>query len=100
MIYTVGLINIYERQIDEGTAIKLGPHVDPAGKRYPGGWVWRTAEEAYAYLVARRSVDVRRVYGVEADWVADTAVVPGQPTRCITRNARVVRLTPDHAAQR
>jgi hypothetical protein len=97
MIYTVGLIDKYERQIDDQTAIKLGPHVDAQGNRYPGGWVWQTAADAHAYLVARKSTDVRRVYGVEADWEADTAIVPGEPTRCITRNARVVRLKPDHA---
>lgn len=96
MIYTVGLIEKYERQIDEGTAIKLAGHADSAGNSYPGGWVWQTAEEAHAYLVARNSTHNRRVYGVMADWAKDTAVVPGQPTRCLTRSALVVRLKPDH----
>jgi hypothetical protein len=96
VIYTVGLIDKYERQIDEGTAIKLGSGVDEFGRAYPGGWVWPTAEAAYAYLVARNSTHNRRVYGVMAEWERDTAVVAGQPTRCLTRNALVVRLTPDH----
>jgi hypothetical protein len=96
MIFTVGLIDKYEAQIDAGTAIKLGSGVDEFGRPYPGGWVWPTPEAAHAYLVARRSTHDRRVYGVVADWEKDTAVVAGQPTRCLTRNALVVRLTPDH----
>jgi hypothetical protein len=96
MIYTVGLIEKYERQIDDGTAFKLPGGVDPSGKPYAGGWVWRTAEEAYAYLVARKATHDRRVYGVIAEWDKDTVIVPGQPTRCITRPAPVVRLSPDH----
>lgn len=92
MIYTVGLIAKYEAAIDNGSAIKLGPHGTPDGRTYPGGWVWRTAEEARAYLAARGALDVRRVYGVLADWDADTCAVAGEPTRCLTRDARVVRL--------
>ncbi len=92
MIYTVGLIHIYEPAIDAGTAVKEGPGIDPAGRSYPGGWVWETAEAAHAYIAARNSLDSRRVYGVLADWSADTKAVPGEPTRCLTRAARVVRV--------
>jgi hypothetical protein len=92
MIYTVGLIYKYEAEIDDGTAIKLGPFVEPGGKQYPGGWVWRTPEEAWDFLVLRKSTDARKVYGVDADWETDTAEVAGQPTRCMKRNAPVVRI--------
>jgi hypothetical protein len=96
VIYTVGLIDKYEAQIEAGSAVKLGAGVDEFGRPYPGGWVWRTAEEARAYLVARNSTHNRRVYGVMADWDSDTVVVAGQPTRCLKSSALVVRLPPDH----
>ena len=92
MIFTVGLVVEYESAIDEGRAIKRGPHQDRDGVKYPGGWVWETAEEALAYLGIKDSLATRRVYGVLADWVADTRVVPGQPTRCLNRAASVVRV--------
>lgn len=92
MIYTVGLIDKYEAAIDAGRAIKLGPHTRRDGRADPGGWVWRTAEEARAYLALRRSLDTRRVYGVLAEWEADTYAVAGEPTRCLRRDAQVVRV--------
>jgi hypothetical protein len=92
MIYTVGLISIYEPRLKAGTMVKRGPGVDADGKPYKGGWVWETAEAAKAYLVERNSVSSRRVYGVLADWNTDTRVVPGEPTRCLTRHALVVGL--------
>jgi hypothetical protein len=92
MIYTVGLVELYEPAIDAGRAIKLGPHTRPDGTADPGGWVWRTAGEARAYLKYRRSLDIRRVYGVMADWDADARHVDGEPTRCLSRNALVVRV--------
>ena len=92
MIYTVGLIAKYEAALDKRGAVKRGPHRRADGRDDPGGWVWRTAEEARAYLAARGSLDVRRVYGVMADWGADTCEVAGEPTRCLKRDALVVRL--------
>jgi hypothetical protein len=92
MIYTVGLIDKYEAAIDAGRGLKLGPHTRRDGYADPGGWVWRTPEEARAYLALRGSLDTRRVYGVLADWDADTHEVAGEPTRCLKRDARVVRL--------
>ncbi len=78
VIYTVGLIEKYEAELDKGSAVKE-----------VGGWVWRTREEAHAYLIARNSADIRRVYGILADW--DRDVGPGYPRR-LTRSATVVRL--------
>lgn len=68
--------------------VQGGPAAD-----YSGGWVWKTAGEAQAYLASRNSEHNRRVYGLIADWETDTVEVAGQPTRCLIREARVVRLT-------
>lgn len=92
MIYTVGLIDKYEAAIDAGGCVKRGPHTRADGFADPGGWVWRTEEEARAYLEQRRSLATRRVYGVLADWDADTYAVAGEPTRCLRRDAAVVRV--------
>lgn len=92
MIYTVGLISRYETALGRGTALKRGPHRRADGRDDPGGWVWRTAEEARGYLASRGASDVRGVYGVVADWASDTREVPGEPTRCLNRDARVVRI--------
>lgn len=85
MIYTVGLIAKYDPEVAAGTAVKAGRR---AGQH--GGWVWRTAAEARAYIAGRGSLATRRVYGVLADWDADTYEAPGEPTRCLARSARVV----------
>lgn len=87
MVYTVGLIAIYEPLLDAGPIPKLGRRPG-----YHGGWVWRTPEEAWQYLKLRNSLQERRVYAVDADWDADTYEAPGQPTRCLIRDAAVVRL--------
>ena len=92
MIYTVGLVAKYEAAIDAGLGTKLGPHKRADGFDDPGGWVWPTAEAARAYLVSRNALGPRQVYGVDADWEADTYEVAGEPTRCLKRNAQVVRL--------
>ena len=87
MIYTVGLIEVYEPRIDAGTAVKGG-----RTSTYEGGWVWQTAAAAQAYLGARRSQGTRRVYGVLADWNADTEPAESRPYRYLLRDAVVVRL--------
>jgi hypothetical protein len=94
MLYTVGLIDIYEGAISAGNAIKLGPRVDAQGRRHAGGWVWRTPEEAQAYLTSSGGSDGRTLYGVMAEWELDTMTVAGEPTRCLTRDALVVRIGP------
>jgi hypothetical protein len=94
MIYTVGLKDKYEQRIDQGTALKAGPHNDAQGKYQHGGWVWQSAEEARAFLRSRKGGELREVYAVMAEWELDTMVVPGQPTRCLTRDAIVFRLAP------
>lgn len=92
MIYTVGLVTKYEAAFDTGRAVKLGPHVRADGRRDPGGWVWPTAEAARDYLLSRNALGPRSVYGVLAEWDTDTYEVAGEPTRCLKRDAAVVRL--------
>lgn len=94
MIYTVGLKEKYEPRIDQGTAMKAGPHNDAHGKYQNGGWVWRTADEARAFLDSRSGGGLREVYAVMAEWELDTVTIPGQPTRCLTRDALVFRVAP------
>jgi hypothetical protein len=84
----------YEARIAEGTALKLGPHLDAEGRRHNGGWVWRTAAEARAYLKSRPGGELRDVYAVMAEWDLDTVTVPGQPTRCLSRDALFFRIPP------
>jgi hypothetical protein len=92
MIYAIGRIEEYEPKIDAGLGIKLGPGRRSDGTYYPGGWVWRTAEEAAAYIKARNAPEPRRVYGVIADWDKDTREVLYEPTRCLNRDAAIVRV--------
>ena len=93
MIYTVGRVEEYEPKIDAGLGLKLGPGRRPEdGTYYPGGWVWQTAEEAMAYIEAQNAPEPRRVYGVMADWEKDTRVVLYEPTRCLNREATIVRV--------
>jgi hypothetical protein len=87
MIYTVGLIAIYEPRLAAGTAVKGGPKDD-----YGGGWVWESAAAAQAFLVEQKSASIRRVYGVLADWTTDTAPVEGKPYHRLLRDARVVKI--------
>ncbi len=61
------------------------------------GWVWRTAGEARAYLKSRKGGDEREVYAVMAEWELDTMTVPGEPTRCLSRDALVFRVAPGEA---
>ena len=93
MTYTIGRADLFEAGIDQDIAIKLGPNRRPDGTYDPGGWVWQTPEEARYFLILNGSLDVRRVYGVMADWDRDTRIVPGQPLRCLNRDARVVRVS-------
>jgi hypothetical protein len=92
MLYALGLASVYEPKLATGFCLKGGPGVDKDGKRDPGGWVWQTPEEVWAYIVLRKSEATRRVYGVIAEWEIDTVSVPGEPTRCLTRDALVIRV--------
>lgn len=90
MIYTVGLTGKYDAKLAAGRLFKYGKKPG-----YGGGWVFRTEEDARRYLERRKSTD-RSVYGVLADWDADTEVVPGELYRHLLRASEVVRI--DHHA--
>ncbi len=45
--YTIGNFNSYDKALSEGEVKKLGKEGD-----YPGGCIWKTKEEAQAFIVA------------------------------------------------
>ena len=90
MIYCYGLIEKYEAALDKGEFFKRG-YTNPFRR---GGTVYRSYEEAFQFLVERNATDIRRVYGVLADWDTETIPIPGKAERHLTRAAQVVRVTP------
>jgi len=95
VIYTFGRTSAYEEAFLTQTEVKkVGQQGD-----YPGGSVWRTREEAQAFvdsLPNRHCPDWAAadfsVYGVEADWDTDAYVESGAPWRSLKRDARLVKL--------
>ena len=87
MIYAVGLVSKYDPLLTQGAVTKKGRTAT-----YPSGMVWRTAADAQMFLMLEGGSHVRTVYGVNADWDADTAEVPGKSYRHLLRDAEVVRL--------
>ncbi len=45
LAFTIGNRSSYDRALTEGPVSKLGRSAD-----YEGGWVWRTSEEAQAFI--------------------------------------------------
>jgi hypothetical protein len=88
MIYCYGLIDKYEAALDNGEFFKRG-YTNPFRT---GGDVFQTYEDAWNVLVERGSTDVRRVYGVLADWETDTIPIPGRTWRHLKQRAQVVRI--------
>ena len=43
------------------------------GTYYEGGSVWQTEDDARAFIIRNKLEDSRAVYGVLADWEADTS---------------------------
>lgn len=78
MIYTIGHRENYLKNIERyGTIQKLGrlaPGVDdryPEG--YPGGYAFKTLEDAQRGLIEENPSGTWAVFGIEADWDQDTA---------------------------
>jgi hypothetical protein len=92
VIYTVGHTELYERRLtDPDPATKLGRQTLD-GEPYNGGSVWRTREEAQAWLDANPDRPWS-VYGVEADWDTDTEPsLVGEPWHDLLHDSRLVRL--------
>lgn len=94
MIYTVGHTVSYEQGLAElgPLFMKLGKRADHHGKPYGGGSVWRHETEAQAYLAANAdSLSTYSVYGVIAEWEADTEQLSDEPFRRLVRDAQLVR---------
>jgi len=99
MIYTFGRTFTYDKYLR--TAMfpeKLG-----RSNGYPGGSVWKTREEAQAFVDSFPNghcpdwePEDFSVYGVEADWETDTYIYAGDhraPWRSLKRNAKLIKLS-------
>ena len=94
MIYCIGRRPEYEQAFARGAPVmKRGQGIDSDGREYPGGWVWRSAEEARRFIAANGLNATHDVFGVLADWEHDTNASQGGNARRLTRDAALVRLT-------
>ncbi|GEM_PF-1673469 len=95
MVYTYGRLAVYEPLLDRCVFRKRGRDLAGRhGKPYRGGLVFRTEDEVRAYLATKGWTRIRGIYGVLADWDADTYEIPGKPGHRLLRDAFVVRLAP------
>jgi hypothetical protein len=92
MIYCIGMRMKYEQAFAAGPVVKQGRGADATGRPYPGGWVWQTVEEAERFIAANGLTATHDVYGVLADWRADTEPGSGNGANRLIRDAGVVRL--------
>jgi len=92
MIYTVGRRLKYERAFAAGLVTKRGRGTNPDGTAYPGGYAFRTSDDARRFLVSKGLSGTHIVMGLTADWETDTAADEGSPYRRLLRDAPVVRL--------
>ena len=97
MIFTIGHTESYDagllQEAEQGFPFKkLGKTVLATGEPYAGGSVWRTHEDAVAYLMAQAPdiVENYSVYGLLADWNTDTEQLDGEPFRRLLKNAQIV----------
>lgn len=101
MIYTLGHKVSYDAGLEEMKArgrplLKVGRGMHK-GVPYEGGSVWRTREDAEAYMQERAEggnpLEGFAVYGLEADWRKDTVKAPGDVGwRSLKRDAAVIAL--------
>lgn len=88
MIYTLGKTEAYERYFRDNYPVptyKLGRRLLP--KKYPGGSVWQTREDA------QRFADINpgfSVYTVDADWITDTVPSSDGDWHDLLRDAVIV----------
>jgi hypothetical protein len=88
MIYCIGLRVRYDAALSgSAPVVKRG-----GGTDYAGGWVWESPAEAARFIAANGLDTTHAVYGVEADWKADTRRMDGEPYSRLVRDAVVVRL--------
>lgn len=97
MIYTIGFKKTYSFGLSKATKDKpfrkLGrtDNLNGTGEYYGGGSVWKTKEEAEAYLRShRKRMAGYGVYGVLANWDKDTEQLPGEPFRRLITTSLLV----------
>jgi len=76
MIYTLGHTESYLEYYNEclkndSKFLKLGKKEMYEGKPYPGGYAFKTLNEALQYLENQKMYDYT-VFGLLADWIKDT----------------------------
>jgi len=79
MLYTIGKIEVYREYMNR----------DPEAAKGITGSVWLTFEGAKAYRDEKASTF--GLYGVEADWDADTKEI-GEEFRYLTKSGKLVRV--------
>jgi len=87
MIYTIGHTESYRKALSEN------PSVNKKGQTetYPGGCVWRTPEEAKAFLQFA-GLDNYSVYEIDADWATDTREnEDGGAWRDLLNDSKIIR---------
>lgn len=87
MVYTLGHAKSYRRGLraQGKDFMKLGRNAF-----YPGGSVWKTPEEVFAYIKKRRLTDYS-VWEVDADWKRDTKKNPNAEWRDLVPTSRITR---------
>jgi hypothetical protein len=93
MIYCIGLRARYDAKLAGGLPFyKYGRGIHNYSF-HQGGAVWISEAEAWDFLAKSNMTEIRGVYGVLADWEADTIQLPNEPFRRLTKNAEIVKLT-------
>ncbi len=91
MIYAIGQTHQYAAKFASPKPLyKVGKGLDARGRPYPGGSVWRTEEDAKAYIVANGLTATHMVLRVIADWETDTEQLAGEPYRRLLRHALIL----------
>jgi hypothetical protein len=92
MIYSIGIRLKYERAFAAAAARKEGRRVNPDGTPYPGGFVFRTADDARRFLAEKGLTGTHMVMGVNADWDRDAEAELNRPYRRLIADADLVKL--------
>jgi hypothetical protein len=92
MIFCVGERDRYEAKLDLAEPFFKKARGFHEGTFYEGGSVWRSEEDALAFIARNKIEASRAVYGVLADWEADTVQIGREPFRRLIKTAEIVRL--------
>jgi len=92
--FTVGFTKSYDASLESQPAVYKTGLIEDEG--YPGGWVWRTREEAEAFLSACPGFDGYSVYGLvlQNGWEEDVSKEPNDDgVHNLLHNARIFKLS-------